>query len=377
MQGSNQSFYFPPPSKNKENEPSTTPHTFIANEPFVAPQRSQQPFTPQTVPPSASVDSPQWQPRGEVPSSGFIQDPNLYNFPNQEYIASTSAGWENTTYSPGSAQPLPSSLLQQPQVFGATFARLGVQYGSQLLQAGGVGKQEVQEVARWLRLVKYYFMVDNRYVLRKLGILLFPWMNKSWLRKKNTDAYETANKSSLEEYLPACEDINAPELYIPSMALVTYILLGSLVRGTRGEFTPEIMGTIASSSLAAVVLEVLLVKLGLFLVGSKQGAWLDLVSYSGYKFVGLVFVTIIGLLFNLFISQTAGRVCSSVAIIYFASVMGLFLMRTYRRVLHTPDSTIHTKASLSASKLDSRKNYFLLGVALIQFLFFWLLKTKM
>jgi hypothetical protein len=62
------------------------------------------------------------------------------------------------------------------------------------------------------------------------------------------------------------------------------------------------MGSMASSCLAAIVLQVLLVKLGLFLIGSKEGAWLDLVAYSGYQFVGFVFFSVFDSLIVLNIS---------------------------------------------------------------------------
>ncbi|PYD21148.1 hypothetical protein DND67_31010, partial [Pseudomonas syringae pv. pisi] len=114
----------------------------------------------------------------------------------------------------------------------------------------------------------------------------------------------------------------------------------------------------ASSCLASIVLEVLVVKLGLFLIGSKEGAWLDLVAYSGYQFVGLVlrffvfriveiifnrlvFATVIGLFFHTIISPRMGNILSLFVLFYSASMMALFLMRTYRRLIHTTEVKSH------------------------------------
>ncbi|GJD11710.1 Protein transport protein yif1 [Galdieria sulphuraria] len=327
----------------------------------MSPPRFQQQYST-TVPTNVTQQVP-------LNFSNNIMTQESYQIPNNgNWFSNTAATEQGATG---------FDTLVNQQAIGATFARLGVQYGSHLLHAGGVGKQEVQEVTRWLRLLKYYFLVNNQYVLHKLALVVAPWLNKTWLRRRNTDVFETANISTAEEYLPPSEDVNAPDLYIPIMLLVTYILLGSLVRGTRGEFTPEIMGSMASSCLASIVLEVLLVKLGLFLIGSKEGAWLDLVAYSGYQFVGLVFTTVVGLLFHTIICPRIGSILSSFVLFYSASMMALFLMRTYRRVIHTTEVKTHGVVSGPSSKLDSRKNYFLLAVAILQYPLFWMLRTRL
>ena len=41
--------------------------------------------------------------------------------------------------------------------------------------------------------------------------------------------------------MPARQDVNAPDLYIPLMAVCTYCILGSIVRIGSGRFTPDTM----------------------------------------------------------------------------------------------------------------------------------------
>lgn len=78
-------------------------------------------------------------------------------------------------------------------------------------------------------------------------------------------------------------------MYIPVMSLVTYIFLQALISGLRGQFQPELFGYIATTALVVVIVEILGLKLGCYLLSiSNQSQLLDLVAYSGYKFVGVI-----------------------------------------------------------------------------------------
>lgn len=91
-------------------------------------------------------------------------------------------------------------------------------------------------------------------------------------------------------FLPPREDTNSPDMYIPVMAFVTYILLSTLLAGLRGAFRPELLGLTATNAFAVVIIELLLLKLGTYLLNiSNESQLLDLVAYSGYKFVGVIF----------------------------------------------------------------------------------------
>lgn len=71
------------------------------------------------------------------------------------------------------------------------------------------------------------------------------------------------------------------------MAFVTYVLLSSLLAGFRGDFHPELLGTTALMALIVVVFEILAIKFGCYILGIyNQTQFLDLVAYSGYKFIG-------------------------------------------------------------------------------------------
>lgn len=44
-----------------------------------------------------------------------------------------------------------------------------------------------------------------------------------------------ARGAPMSGWKPPCKDVNAPDLYIPTMAFITYILLMGLARGSFGQ----------------------------------------------------------------------------------------------------------------------------------------------
>ena len=96
-------------------------------------------------------------------------------------------------------------------------------------------------------------------------------------------------------FLPPREDINSPDMYIPVMAFVTYILLSTLLAGLRGAFHPELLGLTATTAFVVVIIEILALKLGCYLLSiTNESQLLDLVAYSGYKFVGIIVTLVLG-----------------------------------------------------------------------------------
>ena len=87
--------------------------------------------------------------------------------------------------------------------------------------------------------------------------------------------------------LPPKEDENAPDLYLPLMGYVTYILAAGLALGTKGRFTPDTLATSGSSALAISMIEICALKLCFYLLQGARLPILDLLALSGYKFVGV------------------------------------------------------------------------------------------
>jgi hypothetical protein len=159
-------------------------------------------------------------------------------------------------------------------------------------------------------------------------------LHQQWTRQRDSDG---------ASYLPPSQDVNAPDLYLPSMAFITYILLVAFFMGATLQFTPEVLGKTASTGIAVLVTEILLLKLGFYLLNFPSPYLLDLVAYCGYKFVGFVTfliecfdlaltrwfnhlhrITII-LLFGLFLGKTAFFIAFAVHFVFMAT----FMVRTY------------------------------------------------
>jgi len=138
--------------------------------------------------------------------------------------------------------------------------------------------------------------VSNSYVVRKLILVLFPWRHKPWTRQQarmttssSTTDGQVSQQSYTFNYLPPRDDLNSPDMYIPIMALITYILLSTVLAGLRGSFHPELLGSITTTALAVILFETVVLKLAMYMLSiNNESQLLDLVAYSGYKFVGVI-----------------------------------------------------------------------------------------
>ncbi|KAL5463906.1 hypothetical protein EMCRGX_G032855 [Ephydatia muelleri] len=213
-----------------------------------------------------------------------------------------------------------------------------VHYGHQLASQGQAMVD--QKIGRFVAMtgLKMYFAVDTQYVLKKLMLLLFPYTHQDWSPKYQSD-----------QPIPAREDINAPDLYIPVMSFVTYVLLTGIAMGTQNRFTPEQLGVTASSLLAWLLAEVLLIWLCLYLLTvSSRLRWLDLVAYSGYKYVSMIVSVAAFLLGGVYVYYGV-LAWATLAIAY-------FLVQSLRLA-------IQPHVTHGANKL---RNYLVLMIALVQ-----------
>jgi len=127
-----------------------------------------------------------------------------------------------------------------------------------------------------------YFAVDNSYVKRKMTKVLFPFLYRDWARVEIMEP----NPDGSSKYAPPQEDENAPDLYIPSMGLLTYVLLCALCYGNAGKFDPEVLPDVTSKCVVTQILEVIAIRIGFYLMEAPVSI-LDLLCYTGYKYLGL------------------------------------------------------------------------------------------
>uniref|UniRef100_A0A8B9YUK5 Protein YIF1 n=1 Tax=Bos mutus grunniens TaxID=30521 RepID=A0A8B9YUK5_BOSMU len=110
--------------------------------------------------------------------------------------------------------------------------------------------------------LKYFFAVDTAYVAKKLGLLVFPYTHQNWEVQYSRDVPLPHGKTS------------TPDLYIPTMAFITYVLLAGMALGIQKRFSPEVLGLCASTALVWVVMEVLALLLGIYLATVQRPEYL-------------------------------------------------------------------------------------------------------
>ncbi|KAI3413701.1 hypothetical protein GPALN_011185 [Globodera pallida] len=218
---------------------------------------------------------------------------------------------------------------------------------------GQFAEQQKQKFTQYISSfnLKYYFAVDTNYVRRKLGIILFPFLHRDWTNKL----------SDGEKPVLPCEDVNAPDLYIPLMAFITYVLVSGFVFGVQNRFTPEKLGMLTTNALFYLLLEngiVFVMKYALN-ISQSLNIWHAL-SYSSYKFTGMVLC--------LFLYLIGGRKMYYCALIYFIFATVFFLLRSLK--------TFILDMGWSPNNGRKRKLYLLLSITAFQSLIMWLLTSS-
>ncbi|KAF0312695.1 Protein YIF1B [Amphibalanus amphitrite] len=200
-----------------------------------------------------------------------------------------------------------AQMLQNPAM-----QDMAMQYGQNVLGQGRQAVQQSMEKYMSISRLKYYFAVDTAYVSRKLRLLFFPFTNSDW-----------SVRYSSEEPIQPRHEVNAPDLYIPAMAFITYILVAGFLLGRQQRFSPEVLGMQASSATAWMIFEVLVVLLTMYVLNTQTNLrTFDIIAFSGYKFVGMV----VTLLSSLFVDRT-GYYC---VLLYCSAMNALFLVRTLK-----------------------------------------------
>ncbi|KAG6074726.1 hypothetical protein E4U16_002672 [Claviceps sp. LM84 group G4] len=248
-------------------------------------------------------------------------------------------------------------------------AQVAAQFGQTAFKHG----QEYveQNIGRYVNVsaFKHYFNVSNFYVVNKLFLVLFPWRHKPWSRKQAVGV-----NGQEGWYLPPREDVNSPDMYIPVMALVTYILLSTLIAGLKGQFKPELLGYTATTGLVVVIVEIVALKLGCYLLSiSSQSQLLDLIAYSGYKFVGIIVTIVVAEILNG--GKGTGGWMGWAVFLYTFLANSLFLMRSLRYVL-LPESSGNTGGPMqtdSRAKRNQRTQFLFFYSYIVQLFFMWVL----
>jgi len=135
---------------------------------------------------------------------------------------------------------------------------------------------------------------------------------------------EPAGPNAAVTYNLPYVDENAPDLYLPCMTLVTYVLLCALCYGTSGNFDPEVIPDVTTKCFVTQILEVLLIRFGFYMMQAPV-ALLDLFSYTGYKYLGLCLNMVVGLLVGHFGFGARGYY---ITFVWTATAASFFMLKT-------------------------------------------------
>ncbi|KAI8092543.1 YIF1-domain-containing protein [Halteromyces radiatus] len=296
-----------------------------------------------------------------TPSPGLGQQQQQQQQHYQQYLPQQSTqqpqpqqGYQPHHYAPGQTTDAFYSQfnLNDPA------AQMGMHFAGNAM-AQGTAYME-RNFNRWVNMpaLRHYFNVNNLYVVNKLKLLIFPWRHSSWTRSiKRTET------GQMDGFRPPRDDINSPDLYIPVMAVVTYVLMCGLVAGRQGSFHPEKLYVAGSTSVAIVFFEIMFTRLGCYFMNIPfEASIMDLVAYYGYKFVAIIVTDVVKLL--------SGSGWISWAVFFYTGLsVGFFLLRSMRYVI-LPD------ASAGPSTLNpqrKRRMWFLLMIAALQLVYMFFL----
>jgi hypothetical protein len=207
--------------------------------------------------------------------------------------------------------------------------------------------------------LKLYFQVDTNYVAKKLQLLYLPYVHKEWTcRNGGTNA----------QPLTPREDVNVPDLYIPSMALLTYVLLAGIKLGQTQHFSPDALGAQLSTGMGWIIFEVLLVSFVMYLISIRTDMkTYDVLSYLGYKFVPVCTIMLSTLFFSGFYW-----------LVYLATSAGcaFFVAKTMSLKIKTKTSSVADDNYGSAdhhAQANSKTQYVTWAIAGIQPVLIWIL----
>lgn len=196
-------------------------------------------------------------------------------------------------------------------------------------------------------LLHYHFSITGDYVFNKLLMLLAPFLRR-WNYTRTAEQIAGGHK-----YLPPRQDVNAPDLYIPFMAMCTYVILSAATLLARGQFQPTSIPAMASRASGAWLLHWMIIKGVLYALGIPSAVpFLELVAYAGYTFVPACLAVGIGVPCGLWPYRVAWA--------YGALSMAIFLVRSMKRVI------FHEARHYNMG--SARHNYVLLALGMYQFI---------
>lgn len=155
----------------------------------------------------------------------------------------------------------------------------------------------------------------------------------------NSPFFKQVEGSEMVNYALPHSDENAPDLYLPLMSLITYCLLSAFLYGTAGQFNPEVIADVITKCFATQVAEVLIIR-GCLYTMQASIPFLDIFSYTGYKYLGLTISILCGIIFK---RLDWGRSSFYGAFLWTASAAAWFMLKTMANNIPTETASTGPK----------------------------------
>jgi hypothetical protein len=212
------------------------------------------------------------------------------------------------------------------------------------------------------------FCVGHSYVLRKLLLLLCPFIKRKEGAPSSMwgDGASPGGNSSPG----GCQlgpdglkvDTEDADLYIPSMAYVTYVLLYGVQRGVHKDFKPEVLSSTFSFALVIFILEVGAFYMAFYFVSSPFPV-LQLVANCGYKYVQVVLMVLVRIIIG----------SSYIYYIFFAYLAACAAWAVRRFMTHLEPSQLRQQYGQPQTSLTK---HVILAMAIAQVPICWLLTPR-
>mmetsp|Transcript_60991 Transcript_60991/g.160417 ORF Transcript_60991/g.160417 Transcript_60991/m.160417 type:complete len:259 (+) Transcript_60991:2-778(+) len=222
-------------------------------------------------------------------------------------------------------------------------------------------------LARWFPTVflsvQQLFSVGHSYVLRKLLLLLCPFVKRSQGAPASPGGWADGGQAEGQGVQLGPDglmvDIEDPDLYIPFMAYVTYVLAYGIQRGIISDFRPEVLTSTMSFALVLLLLEVGLFCAGFYMVGNPVPAF-KVAAICGYKYVPALMMVLVRIVTGV----------SPVYYVFFAYLSACAAWSTRRFMMHFEPSQLREQYGVPAS---STTKHVITVMAAVQIPMCWLL----
>jgi hypothetical protein len=189
-------------------------------------------------------------------------------------------------------------------------------------------------------------------------------------RKKETDGYDFDATSFSEDGDGPNKERSkyTPDLYIPAMAFMTYVLLTCISLGLDNRFGPTMIFKNAANCSLLTIFEALLIKTCVYIAISKNPPFLDTLSLASYKYYGLCFIIITNLCIT---SEAGGAYLDWTVKIYYCVTSAFGMYQMVKRIGEREPTPANSP--VDPTKAEDKLRAFALGLAAGQIFLSWIL----